>query len=71
MRSAIATGIALMILGAAVVAGRVTPNPPPRAKTPDVTASNAERREIPPAVGAAVVVGGLTLVAIGALRKPV
>jgi hypothetical protein len=71
MRSAVATGLALMILGVAVVARRVNPNPPSRAKTPDVAVPNAERREIPPAVGAAVVVGGLTLVAIGALRKPV
>lgn len=70
MRSPIVAGVVLMILGSAVVAHHVTYTGPQEPKVGDDTAANTETREVPPWIGAAVVVGGLTLVAIGATGKP-
>jgi divalent metal cation (Fe/Co/Zn/Cd) transporter len=71
MRSPIVAGLVLMVLGSAGVAHRVTYSAPQESKAGDDAAvANSDTHEVPPWVGAAVVVGGLTLIAIGATGKP-
>ena len=73
---ALITGIVLIMLGAAALvpgAGysvNAIDTSVAMVTTGDIAAVDGAEQQIPPWVGAAIIVGGLTLVAVGAVRSP-
>ena len=73
---ALITGVVLIMLGAAALvpgAGysvNAINTSFAMVTTGELGAVNSEEQQIPPWVGAAIIVGGLALVAVGAVRSP-